>query len=123
METMQAVSALSALAQPSRLAAFRLLVAAGPEGMAAGAIGEKLDLPPATLSFHLAGLTRAGLAQSRQEGRFVIYTASFENMNSLVAFLTENCCGGAPCAPAACQPAAQSKGNTDETPTRTRRRA
>lgn len=118
---MQAVSALSALAQPSRLAAFRLLVAAGPEGMAAGAIGEKLHLPPATLSFHLAGLTRAGLAQSRQDGRFVIYTANFENMNSLVAFLTENCCGGASCAPAACQPS--TKGNENETPTRTRRRA
>jgi ArsR family transcriptional regulator len=121
METTQAVSALSALAQPSRLAAFRLLVAAGPEGMAAGAIGEQLDLPPATLSFHLAGLTRAGLAQSRQDGRFVIYSANFENMNSLVAFLTENCCGGATCAPAACQP--PTKGNRNETPTRTRRRA
>ena len=118
---MQAVSALSALAQPSRLAAFRLLVAAGREGMAAGAIGEKLDLPPATLSFHLAGLTRAGLAQSRQDGRFVIYTANFDNMNSLVAFLTENCCGGASCAPASCNP--EAKGNEDETPTRTRRRA
>jgi ArsR family transcriptional regulator, arsenate/arsenite/antimonite-responsive transcriptional repressor len=121
METMQAVSALSALAQPSRLAAFRLLVAAGPQGMAAGAIGEKLELPPATLSFHLAGLTRAGLAQSRQEGRFVIYTANFENMNSLVAFLTENCCGGASCAPAACQPSTQ--GAPDEKVSRTRRRA
>jgi ArsR family transcriptional regulator, arsenate/arsenite/antimonite-responsive transcriptional repressor len=119
METTAAVSALSALAQPTRLAAFRLLVGAGPQGMAAGAIGEKLDLPPATLSFHLAGLTRAGLAQSRQDGRFVIYSANFENMNSLVAFLTENCCGGASCAPAACQP----KGNENETPTRTRRRA
>jgi hypothetical protein len=89
--------------------------------MSAGSIGEKLDLPPATLSFHLAGLTRAGLAQSRQEGRFVIYTANFENMNSLVAFLTENCCGGASCAPAACQPSTQ--GAQDETPTRSRRRA
>jgi DNA-binding transcriptional ArsR family regulator len=98
---------ISALAQPSRLAAFRLLVAAGPDGMAAGEIGEKLDLAPATLSFHLAGLTRAGLAQSRQEGRFVIYSANFESMNSLVAFLTENCCQGAAC----------------ETPTRSRRRA
>ena len=97
MKTTQAVSALSALAQPSRLAAFRLLVEAGPEGMAAGEIGEKLDLPPATLSFHLAGLTRAGLAQSRQDGRFVIYSANFENMNALVAFLTENCCQGAAC--------------------------
>jgi len=97
METTQALQALSALAQESRLAIFRLLVQAGPGGLAAGAIGEKLDLPPATLSFHLAGLTRAGLAQSRQEGRFVIYSASFESMNALVAFLTENCCQGASC--------------------------
>jgi len=122
METMQAVQALSALAQESRLAIFRLLVQAGPAGLAAGAIGERLDLPPATLSFHLAGLTRAGLAQSRQEGRFVIYTASFQNMNALVTFLTENCCGGAACAPAACQPGT-TKGNENEAPTRTRRRA
>lgn len=100
VETTQAVTALSALAQPSRLAAFRLLVGAGPEGMAAGAIGQELGLPPATLSFHLAGLTRAGLAQSRQDGRFVIYTANFDNMNLLVGFLTENCCGGAACASA-----------------------
>jgi ArsR family transcriptional regulator, arsenate/arsenite/antimonite-responsive transcriptional repressor len=121
METTQALQSLSALAQESRLAIFRLLVQAGPGGMAAGAIGEKLDLPPATLSFHLAGLTRAGLAQSRQEGRFVIYSAGFENMNALVEFLTENCCGGAACIPAACKPT--SKGNQDETPTRTRRRA
>ena len=104
---MQALQALSALAQESRLAIFRLLVQTGPEGLAAGAIGEKLDLPPATLSFHLAGLTRAGLAQSRQEGRFIIYSASFENMNALVGFLTENCCQGASC----------------ETATRTRRSA
>ena len=121
METKQAIQALSALAQESRLGIFRLLVQAGPAGMSAGSIGEKLDLPPATLSFHLAGLTRAGLAQSRQDGRFVIYTASFENMNSLVAFLTENCCGGASCAPAACQPSTQ--GAENETPTRSRRRA
>lgn len=97
METTRAIQALSALAQESRLAIFRLLVQAGPAGLAAGTIGEKLDVPPATLSFHLAGLTRAGLAQSRQEGRFVIYSASFENMNALVAFLTENCCQGAAC--------------------------
>ena len=122
METTQAVRALSALAQESRLAIFRLLVQAGPAGLAAGTIGEKLALPPATLSFHLAGLTRAGLAQSRQEGRFVIYSASFEVMNALVTFLTENCCGGATCAPAACQPET-TKGNEDEAPPRTRRRA
>lgn len=107
METKQAVQALSALAQESRLAIFRLLVQAGPAGLPAGAIGEKLDLPPATLSFHLAGLTRAGLAQNRQEGRFVIYSASYPSMNALVDFLTENCCQGATC----------------ETTTRTRRRA
>jgi ArsR family transcriptional regulator, arsenate/arsenite/antimonite-responsive transcriptional repressor len=107
METKQAIQSLSALAQESRLSIFRLLVQAGPTGMAAGAIGEALELPPATLSFHLAGLTRAGLAQSRQEGRFVIYSADYAAMNALVGFLTENCCQGAKC----------------ETPTRTRRRA
>jgi DNA-binding transcriptional ArsR family regulator len=107
METKQVVQTLSALAQESRLAIFRLLVQAGPGGLAAGAIGEKLGLPPATLSFHLAGLTRAGLAQSRQEGRFVIYNADYAAMNALVGFLTDNCCQGAAC----------------ETPSRTRRSA
>ena len=97
METTQALQSLSALAQESRLAIFRLLVQAGPGGMAAGAIGETLDLPPATLSFHLAGLTRAGLAQSCQEGRFVIYRADYATMNALVGFLTDNCCQGAQC--------------------------
>ena len=112
---MQAVQALSALAQSSRLSIFRLLVQAGPAGLAAGSIGEKLDLPPATLSFHLAGLTRAGLADSRQDGRFVIYTANFPNMIQLVDFLTENCCGGNSCD--------ISIGEKHETTSRTRRRA
>jgi DNA-binding transcriptional ArsR family regulator len=97
METKQALLALAALAQETRLAIYRLLVEAGPQGMAAGSIGEKLDLAPATLSFHLAGLARAGLAQSRQEGRFVIYSADFQSMNALVGYLTENCCQGASC--------------------------
>ena len=101
---------------------FRLLVESGPEGRAAGQIGEKLDLAPATLSFHLAGLTRAGLAQSRPNGRFVIYTANFDNMNALVAFLTENCCGGAACGPAACQ-TTPDEGTHDETLPRPRRSA
>ena len=92
METTQALQALSALSQQTRLEIFRLLVRAGQAGLVAGAIGEKLDLPPATLSFHLAGLARAGLAQSCQEGRFVIYTADYAAMNALVGFLTENCC-------------------------------
>ena len=96
---MQAVQALGALAQASRLAIFRLLVRAGPAGMPAGSIGEKLELPAATLSFHLAGLTRAGLARSRQEGRFVIYSADFEGMGRLLAYLTEDCCGGQACVP------------------------
>lgn len=98
METSQAIDALGALAQPSRLEAFRLLVQAGPAGMPAGAIGEALELPPATLSFHLAHLTRAGLARSRQEGRYVIYSADFGSMTDLVGYLTTNCCGGKPCA-------------------------
>lgn len=99
MESTQAVQALSALAQETRLGIYRLLVQAGQVGMAAGAIGEKLDLAPATLSFHLAGLTRAGLARSRQEGRFVIYSADFQAMNALVGFLSEKCCGGRACSP------------------------
>jgi DNA-binding transcriptional ArsR family regulator len=117
METKQVVQALGALAQDTRLGIFRLLVQAGPQGMAAGQIGEQLDLPPATLSFHLAGLHRAGLAQSRQDGRFGIYSADYAAMNALVGFLSENCCGGRGCAPST------SIGENDETPTRTRRRA
>jgi DNA-binding transcriptional ArsR family regulator len=103
MEMKEAVQALSALAQGTRLQIFRVLVQAGPGGMPAGSIGEKLDLPPATLSFHLAGLTRAGLAQSRQDGRFVVYTADFEGMGRLLAYLTEDCCGGKACVPAPSQ--------------------
>ena len=100
VETIQAVQALGALGHDSRLAIFRLLVQAGPAGVSAGVIAEKLGLPPATLSFHLAHLARSGLASSRQDGRFVIYSADFRNMNGLVAFLTDNCCGGKSCAPA-----------------------
>jgi ArsR family transcriptional regulator, arsenate/arsenite/antimonite-responsive transcriptional repressor len=97
METNEAVDALGALAQRSRLAIFKLLVEAGTDGLAAGLIGERLDLPPATLSFHLAHLTRAGLVRQQQAGRFVIYSTNFETMNALVEYLTENCCGGASC--------------------------
>jgi len=97
METKQALASLSALAQETRLAIYRLLVQTGPAGMTAGSVGEALDLAPATLSFHLAGLARAGLAQSRNEGRFVIYSADYAAMNALVGYLTENCCKGASC--------------------------
>ncbi|HUQ76092.1 MAG TPA: metalloregulator ArsR/SmtB family transcription factor [Burkholderiales bacterium] len=116
MEMTQIVDALSALAQETRLKAFRLLVEAGAEGLPAGRIGEELDLPPATLSFHLAHLARTGLVRSRQEGRFVIYNADFQNMNQLVGYLTENCCGGRSCAPT-------TKGVRNETLPRARRRA
>jgi len=112
----QVVDALAALAQEKRLAAYRLLVEAGPEGLPAGRIGEALELPGATLSFHLAHLSRAGLVKSRQEGRYVIYSADFQNMNQLVGFLTENCCGGGSCAPT-------TKGVRNETLPRARRRA
>ena len=99
METTDAIRALGALAQETRLAIYRLLVQAGPEGRAAGTIGEKLGIPPATLSFHLAQLAGAGLVRPRQEGRFIYYSADFGSMNALVGFLTENCCGGNACGP------------------------
>ncbi len=99
MEMKTAVDSLGALAQASRLGIFRLLVQAGPRGLAAGRIAERLGMPPATLSFHLAHLARAGLIRSRQEGRFVIYRADFEGMGRLLAYLTEDCCGGKACVP------------------------
>jgi ArsR family transcriptional regulator len=89
-----AVEALAALAQESRLSIFRLLVQAGKEGVAAGVLGEKLSIPAATLSFHLKSLTHARLIKSRTEGRFVIYSANFAEMDKLIAYLTEHCCAG-----------------------------
>jgi ArsR family transcriptional regulator len=99
METRQVIAALSALAQESRLAVFRLLVQAGPGGMAASRIAEQLGVPPSSLSFHLKELAHAGLVQAAPDGRFVIYSADFTTMNAVLAFLTQNCCGGNPCAP------------------------
>ncbi len=100
MKTSQAIAALGALAQETRLGVFRLLVQRGPEGLAAGAIAERLGIPAATLSFHLAQLMSAGLIEQRRESRSLIYSAAFAAMNDLVGFLTENCCGrGAACAP------------------------
>jgi DNA-binding transcriptional ArsR family regulator len=94
METNAALAALGALAQETRLAIFRHLVEAGPDGVTVGRIGEALDIAPATLSFHLKGLSHAGLVNSRQESRFWWYSASYEAMNGLIAYLTENCCRG-----------------------------
>jgi ArsR family transcriptional regulator len=99
MKTPEALAALAALAQESRLAIFRYLVTLGPAGMAATKIGEELSIPSSSLSFHLKELTHAGLIKPRQESRFIIYAANFEQMNALISFLNENCCGGNPCSP------------------------
>lgn len=109
MKLNNVVEALTALAQENRLRIFRLLVQAGPEGLAAGRIAEKLKLAPATLSFHIKELARAGLVQSRQEGRFIFYSTDFNRMNALVAYLTENCCGDQSCAPVCCTPKTKEK--------------
>ncbi|KAB2967172.1 helix-turn-helix domain-containing protein [Zoogloea sp.] len=99
METLNAAELLAALGHESRLSVFRLLVEAGPEGIVASAIGEKLGLPPATLSFHLAHLSRVGLIRGRKESRFIRYCAEYATMDELIAFLTRNCCQGEACLP------------------------
>lgn len=112
MKTKSAVLALGSLAQDSRLAIFRLLVQSGPHGLSAGKIAKKLDIPPSSLSFHMKELSHAGMVLSRPEGRSVIYTANFATMTRLLAFLSENCCGGNPCLPLAssqCKPPTKEK--------------
>ena len=104
METKTVVTALAALAQDSRLAVFRALVQAGPAGLAAGKISELTGIAPSSLSSHLKELSHADMVSSQQAGRFVIYSAEFGTMNDLLAFLTENCCGGNPCS-TVCSPA------------------
>jgi DNA-binding transcriptional ArsR family regulator len=101
MNTQTAVMALAALAHDSRLEVFRLLVQAGPDGIAAGDIAGQLGIPASTLSFHMKSLSHAGLVESRHQSRFIYYSANFEAMNELVGYLGENCCGGRPCVPAA----------------------
>lgn len=101
MKAPEAVAALSALAQEHRLALFRLLVQAGGDGMAAGALAERLGIPNSSLSFHLAGLSRAGLISQERQSRSLIYRADYRRMNALLAYLMENCCAGSQCVPAA----------------------
>ncbi|MEK7436799.1 MAG: metalloregulator ArsR/SmtB family transcription factor [Pseudomonadota bacterium] len=101
MEITSASDSLAALGHETRLAIFRLLIQAGPAGVNAGLICEKLALAPATLSFHLAHLSRVGLIRGRQEGRFIFYAADYASMDALLAFLTDNCCQGAQCLPGA----------------------
>jgi DNA-binding transcriptional ArsR family regulator len=114
MENKDVIDALAALAQETRLAIFRLLVEAGPDGLPVGTIAETLDLANATLSFHLKELTRAGLTTATPNGRSILYSARFDTMNGLIGYLTENCCAGSDslsastCAPGcapACAPA------------------
>ncbi|HLB16370.1 MAG TPA: metalloregulator ArsR/SmtB family transcription factor [Burkholderiales bacterium] len=100
MKMDSATRALSALSHAHRLAAFRLLVQAGPEGLPAGEIASALGISPPALSFHLSQLSTTGLVRTKHAGRFVYYRADFDAMNALLAFLTENCCGGNPCTPA-----------------------
>lgn len=116
METLNAADLLAALGHESRLAIFRMLVEAGPEGMNASAIGEKLGLPPATLSFHLAHLSRVGLISGQRESRFIHYSAAFALMDDLIAFLTSNCCQGEACLPktASCNTTAKRRKNLSE---------
>jgi ArsR family transcriptional regulator len=97
MKTPEALKALAALAQDTRLAIYRLLVPAGKEGLSVGMIADKLDLPGATLSFHLKEMTNASLVVARQDGRFIYYSANYPQMNGLLAYLTENCCQGQAC--------------------------
>lgn len=96
MESTSIVAALSSLAQETRLAVFRTLVEAGPDGMAAGAIAERLKLPAPTLSFHIAQLERAGIVASRRAGRSILYAVQFPAMQALIEALTESCCAGNP---------------------------
>jgi len=131
MEKTETLGALAALAQETRLDIYRLLVEAGPSGLPAGHIGERLDLALPTLSFHLAQLKHAGLVTARRESRSIIYAANYAVMNGLLAYLTENCCGGdrAACDVACAPPARPSRAihsaegvPRHEAPARARRR-
>src|SRR5215472_3310036 len=118
MDQKRAIAALGALAQETRLELFRLLVARGPEGLPAGVIAERLGVVPSSLSFHLQQLVYAGLITQRRLSRRLIYSAAYDTMNDLMAYLTENCCGHGACGPL-CNPADTFvKGECDEAPAR-----
>jgi ArsR family transcriptional regulator, arsenate/arsenite/antimonite-responsive transcriptional repressor len=114
VDAKQVISALGALAHETRLAVYRMLVERGPDGLPAGAMSERLALPPSSLTFHLQQLTAAGLITQRRVSRQIIYTTDFDAMNQVVGYLTENCCGSAgACAPACC-PAPTGSAETDK---------
>ena len=108
MDAARVTAALGALAHETRLAVFRMLVERGPDGLSAGTIAEKVGLPPSSLTFHLQQLMHAGLVTQRRVSRQLFYATDFAAMNGVMAYLTENCCGGQACAPA-CAPAATGK--------------
>jgi ArsR family transcriptional regulator len=117
MERSDAIAALGALAQEHRLETYRLLVQAGPEGISAGEVAARIGLPPNTLTFHFDRLRQAGLVTVRRDGRCMIYAARYDTMRALLAYLTENCCGGAPelCRPESCTPARAARQRQKET--------
>jgi ArsR family transcriptional regulator len=123
MDSSTSIRALAALAQETRLALFRLLVEQGPVGLTPGRIADVLDVPPATLSFHLKELAHAGLIRARQESRFIYYSADFEAMNGLVAYLTENCCRASDACDSACAPDCMPKRSPRRAATRPTTRA
>jgi ArsR family transcriptional regulator len=109
MKTPEALKALAALAHDTRLAIFRMLVQAGEDGLSVGVIGDRLELPGATLSFHLKELANASLVEARHDGRFIFYSARYDHMNGLLAYLTENCCAGDRCGIGCATPAPRRK--------------
>lgn len=111
MKTNDAVRSLAALAQDTRLSVFRLLVQVGEEGLAAGALADRLGVANATLSFHLKEMSNAGLIRARQESRHIYYSANYPAMNELLEYLTENCCQGIPCSvkTPCCEPEKESR--------------
>ena len=121
MKTSEAIAALGSLAQETRLAVYRLLVKRGPGGFPAGKIAEALGVPASSLSFHLHQLMHAGLITQERRSRQLIYTARFDQMNALVGYLTENCCGGASCGPV-CDVPGLTEGARREASARTPRR-
>jgi ArsR family transcriptional regulator, arsenate/arsenite/antimonite-responsive transcriptional repressor len=114
MDASQAIVGLGALAHDTRLAAFRLLVQRGPDGLPAGVIAQSLGLPPSSLTFHLQQLVHAGLITQRRVSRQIIYATDFSTMNSLMSYLTENCCGGTTACAPVCDPCATDKDVSDQ---------
>jgi len=114
MEAASVIRALGALAQDHRLAVFRLLVQAGPDGMPAGALADAVGVPASSMSFHLAQLANSGLVSQRRQSRSIIYAADYAAMNGLMAYLMENCCGGAACAPTTVCTAPDSQAKSEE---------